>query len=126
MIFENVSTMGALVFLFLMIYLATDPKDVSLLTIPAYFGGMWVTNWLTENGFQGTFMYNELDNAVYVILMFYLIFASIRLGIRNIKYIKEKIRKRRAIKKKKNNVKRDRPHGRCYCYTEVQCRLFNI
>jgi hypothetical protein len=122
MIFENVSTMGALVFLFLMIYLATDPKDVSLLTIPAYFGGMWVTNWLTENGFQGTFMYMSWI-AVYVILMFYLIFASIRLGIRNIKYIKEKIRKRRAIK---NNVKRDRPHGRCYCYTEVQCRLFNI
>lgn len=98
MIFENVSTMGALVFLFLMIYLATDPKDVSLLTIPAYFSGMWVTNWLTENGFQGTFMYMSWI-AIYVILMFYLIFASIRLGIRNIKYIKEKIRKRRAIKK---------------------------
>ncbi|MDF9468959.1 hypothetical protein P5759_29555 [Bacillus cereus] len=44
MILENVSTIGALAFLFLMIYLATDPKDVSLLTIPAYFGGMWVTN----------------------------------------------------------------------------------
>jgi hypothetical protein len=98
MIFENVSTMGALVFLFLMIYLATDPKDVSLLTIPAYFGGMWVTNWLTENGFQGTFMYMSWL-AIYVILMFYLIFASIRLGIRNKKYINEKIRKRRAIKK---------------------------
>ncbi|MGG1147739.1 hypothetical protein [Bacillus wiedmannii] len=96
--FENVSTMGALVFLFLMIYLATDPKDVSLLKTPAYFGGMWVTNWLTENGFQGTFMYMSWI-VIYVILMFYLIFASIRLGIRNIKYIKEKIRKRRAIKK---------------------------
>jgi hypothetical protein len=111
MIFENVSTMGALVFLFLMIYLATDPKDVSLLTIPAYFGGMWVTNWLTENGFQGTFMYMSWL-AIYVILMFYLIFASIRLGIRNIKYINEKIRKRRAIKK--NNVKRYRAQGRFY------------
>lgn len=98
MIFEHVSTMSALVFLFLMIYLATDPKEVSWLTIPAYFVGMWVTNWLTENGFQGTFMYMSWI-AVYVILMFYLIFASIRLGIRNIKYIKEKIRKRRAIKK---------------------------
>ena len=98
MIFENVSTMGALIFLFLMIYLATDPKDVSLLTIPAYFGGMQVTNWLTENGFQGTFMYMSWI-AIFVILMFYLIFASIRLGIRKIKYIKEKIRKRRAIKK---------------------------
>ncbi|HDX9688627.1 MULTISPECIES: hypothetical protein [Bacillus] len=98
MILENVSTIGALAFLFLMIYLATDPKDVSLLTIPAYFGGMWVTNWLTENGFQGTFMYT-CWLVVYTVIMIYLFFASIRLGIRNIKYIKEKIRKRRAIKK---------------------------
>ncbi|MGQ7776670.1 hypothetical protein [Bacillus sp. WC2507] len=44
MVFENVSTIGALAFLFLMIYLATDRKDVSLLTIPVYFGGMWITN----------------------------------------------------------------------------------
>ncbi|KXY53585.1 hypothetical protein [Bacillus cereus] len=98
MILENVSTMGALAFLFLVVYLATDPKDVSLLTIPAYFGGIWVTNWLTENGFQGTFMYMSWL-AVYVIIMIYLMFASIRLGIRNIKYIKKKIRKRRAMKK---------------------------
>ncbi|HDR7690157.1 MULTISPECIES: hypothetical protein [Bacillus] len=58
MVFENVSTIGALAFLFLMIYLATDPKDVSLLTIPVYFGGMWITNWITENGFQGTYIYH--------------------------------------------------------------------
>jgi len=98
MILENVSTIGALAFLFLMIYLATDPKDVSLLTIPAYFGGMWVTHWLTENGFQGTFIYTSWL-VIYIVIMIYLFFASIRLGIRNIKYIKEKIRKRRAIKK---------------------------
>ncbi|WP_180235535.1 hypothetical protein [Bacillus wiedmannii] len=41
MIIENVSTIGALIFLFLMIYLATDPNEVSLLTISAYFVGMW-------------------------------------------------------------------------------------
>nr|WP_255443947.1 hypothetical protein [Bacillus sp. SH7-1] len=58
-ILENVSTIGALAFLFLIIYLATNPKDVSLLTIPAYFGGMWVTHRLTENGFQGTFIYTS-------------------------------------------------------------------
>jgi len=114
--------MEVLAFLFLMIYIATDPKDVSLLTIPAYFSGMWVTNWLIKNGFQGTFMYMRWL-AVYVIIMIYLMFASIRLGLHNIKYIKEKIRKRRAIK---NNAKRDRPHRRFYCDTEVQCRLFNI
>lgn len=98
MVFENVSTIGALAFLFLMIYLATDPKDVSLLTIPVYFGGIWITNWITENGFQGTYIYTSWL-VVYVIIMIYLIFASIHLGIRNIKYIKEKIKKRRAIKK---------------------------
>jgi hypothetical protein len=98
MILENVSTIGALAFLFLMIYFATDHKDVSLLTIPAYFGGMWVTNWLTENGFQGTYIYTSWL-VVYVIIMIYLIFASIRLGIHNVKYIKEKLRKRRALKK---------------------------
>ncbi|PEU26467.1 hypothetical protein [Bacillus wiedmannii] len=98
MILENVSTIGALAFLFLMIYLATDPKDVSLLTIPAYFGGMWVTHWLTQNGFQDTFIYTSWL-VIYIVIMIYLFFASIRLGIRNIKYIKEKIRKRRAIKK---------------------------
>ncbi|KAA0780961.1 hypothetical protein [Bacillus sp. TE8-1] len=97
MILENVSTIGALAFLFLMIYLA-DPKDVSLLTIPAYFGGIWVTHWLTENGFQGTFIYTSWL-VIYIVIMIYLFFASIRLGIRNIKYIKEKIRKRRSIKK---------------------------
>ncbi len=122
MILENVSTIGALAFLFLMIYLASDPKDVSLLTIPAYFGGIWVTNWLTENGFQGTFIYTSWL-VIYIVIMIYLFFASIRLGMRNIKNIKEKIRKRRAIK---NNAKRNRPHRRFYCYTEVQCRLFNI
>ncbi|MEB9552887.1 hypothetical protein P4J60_29835 [Bacillus cereus] len=52
MILENVSTIGALAFLFLMIYLATDPKDVSLLTIPAYFGGMWVTHCLPKMDFK--------------------------------------------------------------------------
>lgn len=98
MVFENVSTIGALAFLFLMIYLATDPKDVSLLTIPAYFGGMWVTHWLTENEFQGTFIYTSWL-VIYIVIMIYLFYALIRLGIRNIKYIKEKIRKRRAIKK---------------------------
>ncbi|MFJ7819807.1 hypothetical protein ACIQYX_29085 [Bacillus toyonensis] len=98
MVLENVSTIGALAFLFLMIYLATDPKDVSLLTIPAYFGGMWVTNWLSENGFQGTFIYTSWF-VIYSVIMIYLFFTSIRLGIRNIKYIKEKIRRRKAIKK---------------------------
>ncbi|ENQ3112674.1 hypothetical protein [Bacillus sp. BF9-10] len=44
MILENISTIGALVFLFLMIYLATDPKDVSLLTTSAYFVRMWATS----------------------------------------------------------------------------------
>ncbi|WP_071715143.1 hypothetical protein [Bacillus sp. N35-10-4] len=81
-----------------MIYLATDPKDISLLTITAYFGGMWVTNCLTENGFQGTFIYTSWL-VIYVVIMIYLFFASIRLGIRNIRYIKVKIKKRGAIKK---------------------------
>ncbi|MFJ8243246.1 hypothetical protein [Bacillus tropicus] len=41
MIFENVSTIGALAFLFLMIYLATDPNEVSMLTISAYSVRGW-------------------------------------------------------------------------------------
>ncbi|WP_265183394.1 hypothetical protein [Bacillus tropicus] len=38
MIIENVSTIWALAFLLLMIYLATDP---SMLTISAYFVRVW-------------------------------------------------------------------------------------
>lgn len=92
MILDNVNTIGALAFLFLMIYLATDPKDVSLLTIPTYFGGTWVTNWLTENGFKDTYIYT-IWIVIYFVIMIYLIIASIRLGINNVKYIKEKLRK---------------------------------
>ena len=98
MIFDNVNTIGALAFLFLMIYLATDPKDISLLTIPAYFGGMLVINWLTENGFQDTYIYTTWI-VVYSIIMICLIIASIRLSINNVKYIREKLRKRRALRK---------------------------
>ncbi|MDC2864221.1 hypothetical protein [Bacillus sp. BP-3] len=98
MIFDNVNTIGALAFLFLMIYLATDPRDVSLLTIPSYFGGMLVTNWLAENGYQDTYIYT-IWIVVYSIIMIYLIIASIRLGINNVKYIKEKLRKHRTLRK---------------------------
>lgn len=98
MILDDTNTIGALAFLFFMIYLATDPRDVSSLAIPAYFGGMLVTHWLIENGFQDTYIYTSWIVA-YSITMIYLIIASIRLGINNVIYIKEKIRKRRALKR---------------------------
>ncbi|WP_275175809.1 hypothetical protein [Bacillus tropicus] len=41
MIFENVTTIGALAFLFLMIYLATTHNEVSLPTISAYSVRVW-------------------------------------------------------------------------------------
>lgn len=98
MIFDDINTIEALAFLFFMIYLATDPRDVSLLMIPAYFGGMLVTHWLAENGFQDTYIYS-IWIVIYSLVMIYLIIASIRLGIKNVVYIKEKIRKRKALRK---------------------------
>ncbi|MDC2866365.1 hypothetical protein [Bacillus sp. BP-3] len=98
MIWNDTNTVGALAFLFFMIYLATDPRDLSLLAIPTYFGGMLVTHWLTENGFQDTYIYT-IWIVIYSLVMIYLIIASIRLGIKNVVYIKEKIRKHRALRK---------------------------
>ncbi|WP_242218175.1 hypothetical protein [Bacillus cereus group sp. BfR-BA-01380] len=98
MILDDTNTIGALAFLFFMIYLATDPRDLSLLAIPAYFGGMLVAHWLTENGFQDTYIYTTWI-VIYSLVMIYLIIASIRLGIKNVVYIKEKIKKHRALRK---------------------------
>ncbi|GAB6427995.1 hypothetical protein bcgnr5372_38550 [Bacillus luti] len=99
MIIDDTNVMlGALAFLFFMIYLGTNPRDVSLLLIPACFGGTLVSNWLTENGYQGTYVYTVWI-AVYSMIMIYLIIVSIRLGINNVKYIKERRKKRRAIRK---------------------------
>ncbi|WP_063263018.1 hypothetical protein [Bacillus cereus] len=97
--FDDVNTtLGALAFLFFMIYLGTNPRDVSLLTIPVCFAGMWVSEWLVENGYQSSYIYNVWIVA-FSITMIYLIIASIRLGIRNVKDIKERRRKRRAVRK---------------------------
>ncbi|GAB6460718.1 hypothetical protein bcgnr5390_10590 [Bacillus luti] len=99
MIIDDTNVMlGALAFLFFMIYLGTNPRDVSLLLIPGCFGGTLVSTWLTENGYQGTYVYT-IWMVVYSIIIIYLIIASIRLGINNVKYIKERLRKRRAIRK---------------------------
>ncbi|WP_336769847.1 hypothetical protein [Bacillus bombysepticus] len=98
-IFEDANMIpAALVFLFLIIYLGSNPRDVSMLLIPACFGGMWVGDWLVENGYQDSYIYT-VWMVVFTITMIYLLIASIRLGIRNTKDIKERIRKRRASRK---------------------------
>lgn len=99
MIIDDTNVMlGALAFLFFMIYLGTNPRDVSLLTIPVCFAGMWVTSWLGGNGYQDTYFFT-IWLVVFSIIMIYLFVVSISQGIKNVRYIKEKIRKRRALRK---------------------------
>jgi hypothetical protein len=97
MIFDDINTPIALFFMFFIMFLGNKEKDASTLCLSLLFGGMVVDYWLkTIKGLNDTYI-GTAWNVFYCIIMIILIPMMIHKTIKNIKYIKAKKKRNRAI-----------------------------
>ncbi|MGE7887748.1 hypothetical protein [Bacillus cereus] len=96
MIFDDINLPIALFFLFFIIFLGNKGKDASTLCLSLLFGGMVVDYWLNIKGLNDTYI-SMAWNVFYCIIMIILIPIMIHKTIKNIKYIKAKIKRNRAM-----------------------------
>ncbi|PFV95836.1 hypothetical protein COL21_14400 [Bacillus thuringiensis] len=96
MIFDDINVPIALFFLFFIMFLGNNGKDASTLCLSLLFGGMVVDYWLNIKGLNDTYI-STAWNVFYCIIMIILIPIMIHKTIKDIKYIKAKIKRNRTI-----------------------------
>ncbi|MFJ1121421.1 hypothetical protein ACTFSK_17770 [Bacillus cereus group sp. MYBK132-2] len=96
MIFDDINIPIALFFLFFIMFLGNNGKDASTLCLSLLFGGMVVDYWLNIKGLNDTYI-STAWNVFYCIIMIILIPIMIHKTIKDIKYIKAKIKRNRTI-----------------------------
>ncbi len=96
LIFDDINIPITLFFLFFIIFLANKRKDASTLCLSLLFGEMVVDYWLNVKGLNATYI-STAWNIFYCIIMIILIPIIIHKTIKDIKYIKVKIKRNRTI-----------------------------
>ena len=91
MIFDDINIPIALFFLFFIMFLGNNGKDASTLCLSLLFGGMLLDYWLNDTYISTAW------NVFYCIIMIILIPIMIHKTIKDIKYIKAKIKRNRTI-----------------------------
>ncbi|MDA2626994.1 hypothetical protein PDQ36_27845 [Bacillus cereus] len=95
LIFDDINIPITLFFLFFIMFLGNKGKDASTLCLSLLFVGMVVDYWLNIKGLNDTYI-STAGNVFYCIIMIILIPIMIHKTIKDIKYIKAKIKRNRA------------------------------
>ncbi|AIY76629.1 hypothetical protein CN324_20180 [Bacillus anthracis] len=96
MVFDDINIPIILGLLFFIIFLCNKGKDASTLCLSLLFGGMVVDYWLNIKGLNDTYI-STAWSVFYCITMIILIPIMLRKTIKDIKYIKAKIKKNRTV-----------------------------
>ncbi|MFJ8526848.1 hypothetical protein [Bacillus sp. NPDC094106] len=96
-LFNDTNLIIALAILFFILFLSSGFKEKSILFLSIFFGGMLFDHWIADNELKDTNL-GTAWSIFYCTIMVVFIIVMTRDTIQNTKYIREKIKRHKALK----------------------------